>query len=84
MKMWKIFFFCYFSLAIQFCGSLCKWMLDHDESFPVFSSVVFVAAPIGRLSSIHDTGVYSKTLYSLHITHIIIITSVYCNFNIIL
>ena len=39
---------------------------------------------LADLSSIHDTGVYSKTLCSLHITHIIIITiCVYCNFNIL-
>ena len=38
-------------------------MLDHDESFLVFSSVVVVAAP-----SIYDAGVYSKTLHSLHTT----------------
>ena len=35
---------------------------------------------LAELSSIDDAGVYSKTLCSLHITHIIIITiCVYCN-----
>ena len=35
-------------------------LLDHDESFPVFSSVVVFGADI-RPSSIHDAIVYSKT-----------------------
>ena len=39
---------------------------------------------LADLSSIHDAAVYSKTICSLHITHIIIITilCVYCDFNI--
>ena len=39
---------------------------------------------LADLSSLHDAVVYSKTLCSLDITHIIIITiCVYCNFNIL-
>ena len=50
----------YFTILWLFlCRVLCKWMLDHDESFPVFSSVVFIAVPICRsVIYIHDAVVY--------------------------
>ena len=55
-------------------------MLDHDESSLV-TSVVFGAdmwTTIGHLSYIHNAYI------SLHVTHIILITIIYCNFNILL
>ena len=40
----------------------------------LFRSSLLLCSLLADLSSIHDAVVYSKTLCSLHITHIIIIT----------
>ena len=81
MKMWKIFFLCYSpsAIIIQFCGSSfaeffvsgCLVMMSFFRSSLL---LCLLLRQLADLSSIHDAVVYSKTLCSLHITHIIIIT----------
>ena len=78
MKMWKIFFLCCCpsAIIIQFCGSSfaeffvsgCLIMMS------LFRLLCSLLRQLADLSSIHNAVVYSKTLCSLHITHIIIIT----------
>ena len=81
MEMWKIFFLCCCpsAIIIQFCGSSfaefsvsgCLIMMSLFRSSLLLCSLL---RQLADLSSIHDAVFYSKTLCSLHITHIIIIT----------